>query len=60
MKIQLVKEIKYDKATYYITIDGNFKAGSICDNIAEAMEMFESIKYEVSGKRIEVLMQEEL
>jgi len=60
MKIQLVKETKYDKATYYITTDSNFKAGSICDNIAEAMEMFENIKYEVSGKRVEVLMQEEL
>jgi len=60
MKIQLVKETKYDKATYYITIDGNFKAGSTCDNLAEALEAFEDAKYEVSGKRVEVLMQEEL
>jgi len=60
MKIQLVKETKYDKATYYITVDGKFKAGSTCDNLAEALEAFEDAKYEVNGKRIEILMQEEL
>jgi hypothetical protein len=60
MKIQLVKETKYDRASYYIAINGEFRAGSICDSLAEALEMFESIKFEISGKRTEVLMQEEI
>lgn len=60
MKIQLVKETKHDVSTYYITVNGEFKAGSICSNLIDALEMFDSVKFEVSGKRTEVLMQEEI
>ncbi len=60
MKIQLVKETKGDKSTYYIIVDDGLKSGSICDSLAEAIDMFEGVKYEITGKRTEILMQEEI
>jgi hypothetical protein len=60
MKIQLVKEVKHNKSTYYITVDGSFKAGSICDSLADALEMYYSVKESLTGKRTEVLMQEDI
>ena len=60
MIIQLVKETKLGKVNYYIMEDGQLRAGSICDSLAEAMEMYEGIKIFFGAKRIEVLMQEEI
>lgn len=60
MTLQLVKEIKLGKVTYYITEDGQIKAGTICDTLPEAMEMYQGIKMFLGAKRIEVLMQEEI
>lgn len=60
MILQLVKETKLGKASYYIMEDGQFRAGSVCDSLPEAMEMYEGIKMFLGAKRVEVLIQEEI
>jgi hypothetical protein len=61
MIIELVKEINHhDKITYYIKVDDKFRSGSVCYSIEEAMEMYDTIKLSLGGKRIEVLIQEEI
>jgi hypothetical protein len=41
-------------------VDDEFKSGSVCHSLGEAMEMYDSIKLSLGGKRIEVLIQEEI
>lgn len=60
MILQLVKETKAGKVTYYITEDGQIRAGTICDTLPEVMEMYQGIKMFLGAKRVEVLMQEEI
>jgi len=61
MKIELVKETNHrDTITYYVKVDDEFKSGSVCHSLGEAMEMYDSIKLSLGGKRIEVLIQEEI
>ena len=57
MVIQLVKEVSWDTVTYYVLVDGKMKAGSVCNNIIEAMQAYESAKQE-GGKKVEIVMQE--
>jgi hypothetical protein len=61
MKIELVKETNHrDTITYYVKVDDKFRSGSVCHSLGEAMEMYDTIKLSLGGKRIEVLMQEEI
>ena len=59
MKIQLIREVtEHNRSFYYITVDEKMKSNTVCDELGEALEHFEKVKHSITGKRIEVLMQE--
>jgi hypothetical protein len=60
MILSIVKEVKMGEATYYLTEDGKFRAGTICNTLTDALDMFENIKLSLNAKRTEIIMQEEI
>ena len=61
MTIDLVKEYsKLGEVSYHVEVDGQYQSGTAKFTLAEAQEVFENLRSNLTQARKEVLIREEL
>jgi hypothetical protein len=59
MTIELVKEFDtIGQITYYIKVDDKFQSGTVRSQLADAMDVYETVKAKYTQARVETLIKE--